>query len=152
MGVTIHNYSFPMTFSHKGWRVVMSDETGLFSMKDLKVKVFIDIPTENYAETIAQHYSKVVGMNKNRGSFIYLQDGIGDEKAYSEAYDRYIVAAKKFAEKKGTRTFTLGVNGNMMHRFFGENISAAEKAYKQVIEYIDRNLGDAWSEFLESLK
>ena len=36
--VTIRNYNFHIRFSYKGWNVEIKDETGLFSMKDLKVR------------------------------------------------------------------------------------------------------------------
>lgn len=44
--VTIRNYSFPIYFSYKGWSVKITDKTGFFSMKDLKVRVKMEIDYE----------------------------------------------------------------------------------------------------------
>lgn len=67
--------------------------------------------------------------------------------SYNRAYQHYIKIANDFAKNKGKHDFNIGVNGGMMDRFFGQNISATEKTCNQVIEYIDKNLGDAGAEF-----
>ena len=47
---------------------------------------------------------------------------------------------------------TIVGNGSAMDSFFGQNISATEKACKQIVEYIDQNLGDAETEFKQFIK
>lgn len=154
--VTIHNYHFPIHFSYKGWNVEITDKTGIFSMKDLKVRVKIEVAAGSLASDVSRNYALIRQMiaiedNKNRQWYEpYLTE---DDKqkifqdSYHKAYQHYIKIANDFARNKGKHDFTIGVNGGMMDRFFGQNISATEKACKQVIEYIDKNLGDANKEF-----
>ncbi len=158
--VTIHNYHFPIHFSYKGWNVELTDKTGFFSMKSLKVGVTIEINAEGLASDVAKtkalvkqmftkkeptgnYWLSVLTENKNEDNF---------QDYYNEAYNHYISRAKEFATVKGRHNFTFGVNGSAMDSFFGQNISATEKACKQIVEYIDQNLGDAETEFKQFIK
>lgn len=158
--VTVHNYMFPIQFTYKGWEVEISDETGFFSMKDIKVKAKIEIPAESYADFIATQYAKTKSMttevnNKNRLHYSYFEQiEIRQEeykRIYQEAYNHYFKLAKEYAKKRSVIQKTFGVNGGLIDRFLGQNISATEKAQQLVINYIDNNLGDAWNDFIKSI-
>lgn len=161
--VTIHNYMFPIQFTYKGWEVEISDESGFFSMKDLKVEAKIKIPAEKYAATLYAHYQQTQEIlnfrrNSNRESSTpvrrcvplayYQQPKVEENK---EVYNNYFKLAKVYATKRSVIQKTFGVNGGLIDRFLGQNISATEKAQQLVIDYIDNNLGDAWNDFIKSI-
>ena len=52
--VTIHNYCFPIIFSYNGWRFTITDETGLFSLRDLKVRVKMVVDSDAISMNIAR--------------------------------------------------------------------------------------------------
>ena len=58
--VTIRNYNFPIRFSYKGWNVEITDNTGLFSMKDLKVRVRMVVASEEISSSIAHATARVI--------------------------------------------------------------------------------------------
>lgn len=45
MKVTTQGYMLPLIFSYKGWQVTISDDSGFFTLADMKVKVEIEIAT-----------------------------------------------------------------------------------------------------------
>lgn len=153
--VTIRNYHFPITFSHKGWSVKIDEDTSFFKMKDLKVKVRIDVSAESFAHSLAYTYAQIKQSQAGNNVYSFLTSAEREKiytDAYNEAHSRYLRLAKDFADRKGVVEYSFSVNGNLSDRFFGQNISAAEKACKKVVEYIDNNLGDAWKEFVSSVK
>ena len=57
--VTIRNYNFPIHFSYKGWKVEITDNTGLFSVKDLKVRVRMVVASEEISSSIAHELQEL---------------------------------------------------------------------------------------------
>lgn len=145
---------FPIQFTHKGWEVEISDETGFFTMKDIRIKAKIEIASESYAHFIATQYAKTkqieIEINSKRLGFSRFNKTQQEEyqKIYQEAYNHYSKLAKEYAAKRKIIQKTFAVNGGLIDRFLGQNISATEKAIQLVINYIDNNLGDAWNDFL----
>lgn len=146
--VTIRNYLFPIHFGYKGWNVEMNDKTGLFSMKDLKVKVKIQASAESLASTT----TRIIVQNYNGYDLSIYTTPKKFQEIHNEIYDKYLLYAKKFLPNERVIEYSFGINGGMWDRFWGQNISATEKAQKQVVEYIDRNLGDIWQQYLDFLK
>lgn len=152
--ITIHNYVFPIQFTHKGWKVEIYDETVFFSMKDIKIKAKIEVASESYAHFIATQYVKtkqieIITKSKRLDSSRFDKTQEEEyQKIYQEAYNHYSKLAKEYAVKRKIIQKTFAVNGGIIDRFFGQNISATEKATQLVIDYIDNNLGDAWKGFL----
>lgn len=152
--ITIHNYAFPIQFTHKGWKVEISDETGFFSMKDIRIKAKIEVASESFANLIATLQAKTkqreIEINSKRLVFFQSNNTQQEEykKIYQEEYNHYSKLAKKYAAKRKIIQKTFAVNGGFIDRFFGQNISATEKAAQLVVDYIDNNLGDAWKDFL----
>lgn len=151
--VTIRNYSFPIYFSYKGWSVKITDETGFFSMKDLKVRVKMEVDYEEICSKIAQTAVQVAKLKydfmRRSNPFLHLPQ---DSEIYQNEYNRIVKSAKEFANRKGVVEYSIASNGGMMDRFFGQNISAVEKMCQQVVERIDKTYGDVLNEFLQTLK
>lgn len=153
--VAIRNYNFPINFTYKGWRVEIIDNTGLFSMKDLKVRVRMVVDTEAISSSIAHQTARVIKIKEMQKGFMgvhsmnFMQE---DVAVYQSEYNRILKLANDFARRKGTIDYTLGTNGGMLDRFFGQNISAVEKMCQKVVENIDRLYGDVQDEFLKTLK
>lgn len=154
--VTIRNYHFPIHFSYKGWSVEITDKTGLFSLKDLKVTVKMTVDYEGISNNIAHAIAKMETLkNMSQHSFM-RQCGIDsikeDSAVFQREYNRIIPLANEFAKSKGHFEYTLAMNGKALDRFFGQNISSTEKVCQKVIENIDKIYGDAQDEFLKTLK
>lgn len=154
---------FPIQFTYKGWEVEISDESGFFSMKDLKVEAKIKISAEKYAATLYAHYQQtqeILNLKKDSNRLsstpvrrytqlaYYQQPKVEENK---EAYNYYLKLAKDYSKRRSVIQKTFGVNGGLIDRFLGQNISATEKAQQLVIDYIDNNLGDAWNDFIKSI-
>ena len=153
--VTIRNYNFPIRFSYKGWNVEVTDNTGLFSMKDLKVRVKMVVDSEGISSNIAHATAKVAKIKEMQKRFmgVYSMNFMQEDTAvYQSEYNRILKLANDFARKKGAIDYTLGANGGMLDRFFGQNISAVEMMCQKVVENIDRIYGDVQDEFLKTLK
>ena len=154
MKVTTKNYMLPLIFSYKGWQVTILDDSGFFTLADMKVKVEIVIATWQYAAALLQSYTEE--RKKKRGgiaglSFFDSKLAEKENQEAKEAYDYYLKLAEKFAENKRIE-YSFNVNGGMFDRFMGQNLSAVEKAKQQVIAYMDNNLDNAWDLFLEFIK
>ena len=153
--VTIRNYNFPIRFSYRGWNVEITDNTGLFSMKDLKVRVRMVVASEEISSSIAHATARVIKIKEMQKRFmgVYSMNFMQEDTAvYQSEYNRILKLANDFARKKGAIDYTLGTNGGMLDRFFGQNISAVEKMCQKVVENIDRIYGDVQEEFLKTLK
>ena len=153
--VTIRNYSFPIYFSYKGWNVKITDETGLFSMKDLKVRVKMEVDYEGISSKIAHATARMIKLKETQSRFggLYSMTSMQEDiTVYQREYNRIVKLAKEFANRKGVVEYSIASNGGMMDRFFGQNISAVEKMYQQVVERIDKTYGDVLNEFLQTLK
>lgn len=148
MKVTTHNYMLPLIFSYKGWQVTLSDNSGIFTLADMKVKVEIEIATWQYAATLYQAYTEE--MKRKRYGLAAFNSRLTkqEEQQSKEAYNHYLQLAEKFAMNKRVE-YSFNVNGGMLDRFMGQNISAIEKAKQQVAAYIDTNLGNVWEEFIQ---
>lgn len=149
----------PLIFSYKGWQVTISDNSGIFTLADMKVKVEIEIATWQYAATLYQAYieeqkkkgftSRYVTPEHKGGVLASFATDFNKKTDYSkEAYNYYLKLAEEFAKNKRVE-YSFKVNGGMLDRFMGQNISAVEKAKQQVIAYIDTNLGNVWEEFIK---
>lgn len=152
--VTIRNYNFPIRFSYKGWNVEIKDETGLFSMKDLKVRVKMQVDTDGLSNNIAHALARAIKIKEKQNSFFRMygmQSIQEDPEVYQREYCRIAKLANEFARRKGTVDYTLSTNGGMLDRFFGQNISAVENMCQKVVENIDRVYGDVQNEFLKTL-
>lgn len=151
--VTIRNYSFPIYFSYKGWSVKITNKTGIFSMKDLKVRVRMEVDYEGICRNVAQTAVQVAKFQydfmRRSNPFLRLPQ---DSEIYQNEYNRIAKPAKEFANRKGMVEYSIALNGGIMDRFFGQNISAVEKICQQVVEKIDRIYGDVKNEFLNTLK
>ena len=151
----IRNYNFPIRFSYKGWNVEIKDETGLFSMKDLKVRVKMQVDTDGLSNNIAHALARAIKIKEKQNSFFRMygmQSIQEDPEVYQREYCRIAKLANEFARRKGTVDYTLSTNGGMLDRFFGQNISAVDKMCQKVVENIDRIYGDVQEEFLKTLK
>lgn len=162
MKVTTRNYTLPLIFSYKGWQITISDDSGIFTFADMKVKVKIEIATWQYAATLYQAYveeQKKRGLTSNfatpkreGGTLASFASVLNKEPNYSkEAYNYYLKLAEEFAKNKCVE-YSFNVNGGMFDRFMGQNISAIERAKQQVIAYIDNNLDNAWELFLRFIQ
>lgn len=154
--VTIRNYHFPIYFSYKGWKIEIINETGFFSMKDLKVRVKMRVDSEGISSNIAHTIAKMATL-KSMSQYSFMRqcgiDSIKEDSAvYQREYNRIITLANEFAKSKGNIEYTLAMNGKALDRFFGQNISATEKACQKVIENIDKIYGDVQNDFLKTLK
>lgn len=158
MKVTIHNYMLPLMFTYKGWQVTISNDSGIFTFADMKVRVEIEIATWQYAATLYQAYTEEqkkngltsrVTQEEELASFISILNK--KPKFSMEAYNYYLKLAEEFAKNKRVE-YSFNVNGGMFDRFMGQNGSAVEKAKQRVIAYIDDNLGNAWELFLKFIR
>ena len=70
MKVTTKNYMLPLIFSYKGWQVTILDDSGFFTLADMKVKVEIGIATWQYAAALLQSYTEE--RKKKRGGIAGL--------------------------------------------------------------------------------
>ncbi|RLT78457.1 hypothetical protein D7Y07_19060 [Bacteroides acidifaciens] len=153
----------PLIFNYKGWQVTISDDSGIFTFADMKVKVEIEIAVWQYAATLYQAYIKeqkkkgltsrlVRPICKEKASSSFVSVFASREPSYSEeAHNYYLKLAEEFAKNKRVE-YSFNVNGGMFDRFMGQNISAVEKAKQRVIAYIDDNLGNAWELFLKFIR
>ena len=48
----------PLMFTYKGWQVTISNDSGIFTFADMKVRVEIEIATWQYAATLYQAYTE----------------------------------------------------------------------------------------------
>jgi hypothetical protein len=152
--VTIRNYNFPIRFSYKGWNVEITNNTGFFSMKDLKVRVRMVVDSDGISNNIAHALARAIKIKEKQNSFIGMygmQSIQEDPEVYQREYCRINKLVNEFAKRKGTVDYTLSTNGGMLDRFFGQNISAVENMCQKVVENIDRNYGDVQGEFLKTL-
>ena len=123
-------------------------------MKDIRIQAKIEVASESYAHFIATQYAKTkqmeIEIKSKRLNFYQFNKTQQEEyqKIYQEAYNHYSKLAKEYAAKRKIIQKTFAVNGGLIDRFLGQNISATEKAIQLVIDYIDNNLGDAWNGFL----
>ena len=156
--VTIKNYSFPINFSYKGWHVKIIDNTGFFSMKDLRVIVKMTVDSEKISSEIAHAMARIININEMQKKIIsqyppYNMNLMHEDNAiFQQEYNHIVKLAEEFAKKKGVIEYSIALNGNMLDRFFGQNISAVEKMCQQVVEKIDRIYGNVQEEFLQTLK
>lgn len=154
--VTIRNYHFPIRFSYKGWNIEITNETVFFSMNDLKVRVKMQVDYESISNNIAHAIAKMATLKSMSQNSLMRQCGIDsikeDSVVYHREYDRIIKSANEFAKRKGNIEYTFAMNGKVLDRFFGQNISAAEKVCQKVVENIDKIYGDVQDEFLKTLK
>lgn len=154
--VTIRNYHFPIRFSYKGWDIEITNETGFFSMKDLKVRVKMQVNYEGISNSIAHAIAKMASLKSMSQHSFMRQCGFDsikeDSVVYQREYDRIVKLATDFANRKGNIEYSLAMNGKALDSFFGQNISATEKVCQKVIENIDKIYGDVQDEFLKTLK
>ena len=151
--VTIHNYCFPIIFSYKGWQVTITDETGLFSLQDLKVRVKMVVDSDAISINIARAAAETARYRQvNTYGFRSINSMQSEHDVYQKEYNRISILANEFARNKGTINYSLAMNGGMLDRFFGQNISATKKMCQKVIDNIDRTYGDMQNEFLRTLK
>lgn len=154
--VTIRNYHFPIRFSYKGWNIEITNETGFFSMKDLKVRVKMQVNYEGISNSIAHAIAKMASLKSMSQNSFMRQCGFDsikeDSVVYQREYDRIVKLATDFANRKGNIEYSLAMNGKALDSFFGQNISATEKVCQKVIENIDKIYGDVQDEFLKTLK
>lgn len=151
MKVTTQGYMLPLIFSYKGWQVTISDDSGFFTLADMKVKVEIEIATWQYASVLFQSYTEE--RKKKQGGIIGFSSftpklTAEEEREAKDAYDYYLKLTEEFAKNKRVE-YSFNVNGGMFDRFMGQNMSAVDKAKQQVIAYIDSNLGNAWEKFIQ---
>ena len=156
MKVKVQNYMLPLIFSYKGWQVTISDDSGFFTLADMKVRVEIKIAAWQYASALYKAYEEQLGKSYKaacrRGQIAVMAKWeLGGGQPPKEAFSYYLKLAERFAEGKRVE-YSFSVNGGMFDRFMGQNISAVDKAKQQVITYIDNNLGNAWELFLKSIQ
>lgn len=160
MGIVIHNYLFPIRFSYKGWYVEMDEVKGFFQLKDLKVRVEIKPSLGEYVSSLAQLFaygkiSQEIKKAKAEGRIRYAisrnYENVLNTEEYKEALAYYSKLYSEYSHLK-KRTYTLSINGGLFDRLLGQNISATEKAKKQILEYIDNHLGDPEEDFTNYLK
>ena len=133
--VTVSNYVFPFNFIYKSWVIFVTKENGLFSFNDLNIKARIEV-RESSDSMAAWLYTEITGKEfwtmSTWERFSLTSNDITYQKC--ERLAESFLSAKKPIEYK------FGVRGSMVDRFLGSNTSATEKAQKQIMEYIDRNL------------
>lgn len=153
MRVNTRNYILPISFSYKGWQVTISDNSGFLTLADMKVKVKIEIAAWQYAGTLSNAYREELEKNKSKFSLgfnVRLGSKLSEqeEQQIKEAFNYYLKLAEQFAANKRVE-YSSSINGGMFDRFMGQNISAIDKAKRQVIDYIDSHLGNVWEEFIQ---
>ena len=129
MKVTIHNYIFPINFTHKGWNVTLNKKMGFF--KDVSVEAIFSPPTKE----------SFVSMERDilRG----LISSTGKIRISQSDYNKYIQISNQYLSTlnyPSQRTMRFSANGNMIDRFLGQNISATQKVVDQVESYMNSNL------------
>lgn len=126
--VTIRNYNFPITFSHKGWSVKLSKRIGLF--KDIAVEAYFEPQT-------AYQSLKFV-----RNTIHSLLEN-GTLKVSQRDFNKYVSLSDSFCNRfkyPSASSKNFSANGGLWDRFLGQNISATEKLVNKVVEYMDINL------------
>lgn len=127
--VTIHNYTFPIHFSYKGWSVKLEKRMALF--KDIGVEATFSPPQIDY------NFWHTYLPNEVRLKLI----GIG---FYRETdYNKYVSCTNSYVSSfkiPQETSFRFSANGGAWDRFWGQNISATDKVIKKVTEWMDANL------------
>ncbi len=140
--VTVSNYVFPFKFTYKSWVIFVTKENSLFSFNDLNIKARIEV-CESSGFMAEWLYTKITGkefwtMSTWERFNLTLNDS---------TYQKCERLAESFLSTKKPIEYKFGVRGSMVDRFLGSNTSATEKAQKQIMEYIDRNLSSPFEEW-----
>lgn len=126
--VTIRNYNFPITFTHKGWNVKLTKRIGLF--KDIAVDAQFS-PLTAY-QSIEFERNMLRSLIEN-----------GTINVSHNDYDRYVATSDSYLQGlKYPTAFSksFSANGGLMDRFLGQNISATENLVNKVVSYMDSSL------------
>lgn len=140
--VTVSNYVFPFKFTYKSWVIFVAKENGFFSFNDLNIKARIEV-CESSGFMAEWLYTQKTGkefwsMSPWERFNLTLNDS---------TYQECERLAERFLSTKKPVEYKFGVRGGMVDRFLGSNTSATEKAQKQIMEYIDRNLKSPFEEW-----
>ena len=139
MPVTVRNYTLPIKFTYKGWKVTLYDASSFFQFSDVRVEVNISIDRMPYysllQKAIEHQKQQRQTWNYRRVSNNFSQD--------NKQLEQIFKAINDFFDTKRTIKYIEKANGGMIDRFLGQNLSGIEKIQQNVQSYIDLNLGVA---------
>lgn len=151
MKVRTYDYMLPIIFTYKGWSIIISESSSFFKFADIKVDITISIDPSPYYSMLVQAYEEQeqMRMRMRRTSFAPNRCKIS-----SAQENKIIKIINDFVKTQNKISYSQSVNGGMLDRFMGQNISAVKKVHQNTIDYIDSNLGiaDVRDEFINYLK
>lgn len=149
MKVRTYDYMLPIIFTYKGWSIIISESSSFFKFADIKVDITISIDPSPYYSMLVQAYEEQEQMRMRRTSFAPNRCKIS-----SAQENKIIKIVNDFVKTQNKISYSQSVNGGMLDRFMGQNISAVKKVHQNTIDYIDSNLGiaDVRDKFINYLK
>lgn len=149
MKVRTYDYMLPIIFTYKGWNVIISKSSSFFKFADIKVDITISIDPHPYYSMLIKAYEEQEQMRMRRTSFAPNRCNTSPAQI-----NKIMEIVNDFIKTQNKISYSQSVNGSMLDRFMGQNISAIKKVHQNTIDYIDSTLGiaDARNEFINYLK